>query len=581
MWHRNSILFSSGVVLSDKLGLDLGGNLMMRLILFAAAIGISSGSSAGAQQIAPPIEPGEIYAETANGCGVIFNQSDLQPGTTVAKAREYYAKIAWYGRCVDGLVDGAGQLADPGSPLALQRTSYILGRSLAGPWKMFRDEEKRGTTYCSGDRCVTVFDEPNPFGPRWTYDLEGVYAPDRNNSIMASREDRCMDEEVKKRTKKFGCSSSNNYRAYTIWVTINGVSKTVVCPDPRTSAGCDKLWMAEGKPIFDSIQAFVAPIQAAISDQRERHLALMTPGWRAQVEAMKNEILANGTAGQLRDLVAATVVGGDGVEAARLHQLLAQRFPASPAVSQSHLHLTALYCRQTAPALVLTGADAAETIRIFQSEPCRRTGIADPLLFTSKIVFVAAGWQVERDAQLAASWAKYDADRRKERDAYWGSMLGVVTGVLANSVAQPTTSLTYPGSAASAPGYGSPSAPSAYPGQSSPGSGAESVAHNPANDAHSCIVAIDKSGFAANGVRSVMGAVFRNKCAYPVDLVWCVSPGTDCNPGYSNLGTVAANSDRSISYDSSRPGRINWAACRLGFTRNQGELSRRLQHACK
>jgi len=138
---------------------------------------------------------------------------------------------------------------------------------------------------------------------------------------------------------------------------------------------------------------------------------------------------------------------------------------------------------------------------------------------------------------------------------------------------------------ASAPQYSAPSmssAPSDPDGYSeSPGysSAQPSVAHNPANEASSCIAAIDANSFAAQGVSSSMGAVFRNRCPYPVEVTWCVN-GSDCNPGYSNLATVPASSDRGISYDASQPGSINFAACHDGFTRAQSELSRSMQHAC-
>ncbi len=172
----------------------------------------------------------------------------------------------------------------------------------------------------------------------------------------------------------------------------------------------------------------------------------------------------------------------------------------------------------------------------------------------------------------------YVEKQRRERSAFWDSVLGVVASVAANQIAA-AAQPTYSGNAAGSPGYGAPQTASAYPGQSGPNGVRESVANNPANEAYSCIIAIDKNGYAAHHVSSTMGAVFRNSCGYSVQVTWCVV-GVDCNPGYSNVMTVLGNSDRAISYDPSRPGHINWAACRNGFTKAQGELSRSLQHAC-
>lgn len=546
----------------------------MRLIILAATFsGLLSGAVT-AQTVAPPILPGEVYAETANGCGVIFSATEIAAGSAVSAAIESWRKNAWYGRCVDGLIDGDGQVGSPGDPISFLRYSYVLGRGITSKR---RDEEKRLTTYLAGGQFVDIYDGPKPFGPRWGYDNVNVYAPDMKHWISARR-DRCMEQE--KKTKKFGCRSTNDYRAFVLWVLIDGESKQLVCPDPRTSEGCDKLWMTEGKPVFDKIEAFVAPIETELSERRVRYLSFITPAWRSQAAARQLEIESAGTAGQIVDMVASSIVVGNLPEAIRLHELVARRFPGSQAIESSKLHLTTLYCLQSAPELALATDDAAETTRIFQSEPCRQTGVAPPLLFSSKTVLDQSAYRSSIDAERAAGALRYQAERRRERDAYWGSMLGVITGVLANSAAPAAATPTYSGSALPATNYGSPATQSAYPGQSARGSGAESIAHNPANESYSCIAAIDKNGFAASGVRSVMGAVFRNKCAYSVEVTWCVV-GSDCNPGYSNIATVLGNSDRGISYDAGRAGQINWAACRLGFTRAQGDLSRVFQHACK
>lgn len=113
---------------------------------------------------------------------------------------------------------------------------------------------------------------------------------------------------------------------------------------------------------------------------------------------------------------------------------------------------------------------------------------------------------------------------------------------------------------------------------------ASPAAHNPAADASDCIQPIAKADFERLGVSSNQGAVLRNTCAFPVEVIWCLRGG-DCRPGYSNLGTVPARADRGISYDpivdSPVGDVIEWAACRDGFIQGQGELSRRLEHACK
>ena len=191
-------------------------------------------------------------------------------------------------------------------------------------------------------------------------------------------------------------------------------------------------------------------------------------------------------------------------------------------------------------------------------------------------------------AALRSLQADYDraeakAARDKEREARggsfnWGALASavlVVADAYVEGQAAAAGSLqTAQPSMASAPSESSSYAES--PAYSSP---SPSVAHNPANEASSCLTAIDANTFEAQGVRSTQGAVFRNKCPYSVEVTWCVV-GADCNPGFSNLMTVQGNSDRGISYDASRPGSISFSACRNGFTRAQSQLSPSMQHAC-
>ena len=109
-----------------------------------------------------------------------------------------------------------------------------------------------------------------------------------------------------------------------------------------------------------------------------------------------------------------------------------------------------------------------------------------------------------------------------------------------------------------------------------------SEAHNPANEASNCLEPIDASNYKARGVSSTMGAVFRNRCAYPVEAHWCI--GADrCAKGYDNLATMPASADRAISYDPPSDGSkamIRWGACRLGFAARP-DLAGTLKYSCK
>lgn len=106
-------------------------------------------------------------------------------------------------------------------------------------------------------------------------------------------------------------------------------------------------------------------------------------------------------------------------------------------------------------------------------------------------------------------------------------------------------------------------------------------AHNPAGEAGDCVTVIYQDSFEAQRVSSTQKAVFRNSCPRPIEVTWCTI-SSDCRPGYSNIFTVLARSDRGFSYEPATPGSgVNYAACYNGFVAHQGELSKTLLHACK
>ncbi|MES2001101.1 MAG: hypothetical protein V4444_02160 [Pseudomonadota bacterium] len=105
-------------------------------------------------------------------------------------------------------------------------------------------------------------------------------------------------------------------------------------------------------------------------------------------------------------------------------------------------------------------------------------------------------------------------------------------------------------------------------------------AHNPANEASDCLDLITKSNYERMGVSSTQGAVFRNRCPFPVEARWCI--GSRCANGYDNLATMPAKDDRGISYDA-QPGvtiQTKWAGCRQGFA-YRPDFAGTLQYACK
>lgn len=106
-------------------------------------------------------------------------------------------------------------------------------------------------------------------------------------------------------------------------------------------------------------------------------------------------------------------------------------------------------------------------------------------------------------------------------------------------------------------------------------------AHNPAGEASDCVRVIYSDDFEVEHVSTTQKAAFRNRCSRPVEISWCTATD-DCRPGYTNLATVPAKNDRGFSYEPSVAGsKVAYAACYNGFVQHQGELSKKLLHACK
>jgi hypothetical protein len=108
--------------------------------------------------------------------------------------------------------------------------------------------------------------------------------------------------------------------------------------------------------------------------------------------------------------------------------------------------------------------------------------------------------------------------------------------------------------------------------------------HNPAGEASQCIKVMRRSEFAALGVKTAVGNIgFYNSCNHNVEILWC-SEGHDCNPGYSNMGTVKfgpTDQDRFSTIPLADADEEIWfAACFNGFLRTN-EYSKKRMHACK
>lgn len=264
----------------------------------AAVAAIKQWPGPGAQR--PPLQPGEVYGETENGCGVVLPMNGQktvkrvksQSDGTYAKGsdggivmedvtpQKYIADLVWSGACPNGLAHGFGALlpraqllskVDWVSELIDSEQEYAYGREL----KTFREPDSQAASmvyrYVDASTHVQIPAWPDPFVPRWgdAYNDEPATRLQVMTSIPSATDGK-NDVRIESVTaarfgcmrltgdKPRGCSYDNDFIVYLIQIsTYAGAMKTeeTLCPDPRSSTRCGELWQRIAGPYIDRIKA--------------------------------------------------------------------------------------------------------------------------------------------------------------------------------------------------------------------------------------------------------------------------------------------------------------------------------------
>jgi hypothetical protein len=241
----------------------------------------------------PPLLPDEVLFKGGDGCGIIQTPAgkDREPDA-IAKTKARIAGTKWTGPCVNGLAHGFGnypKLDAQGKTIGQIRHEYAFGRFMG------RSEEPRELKphdvlvmyslrgQAGSLRRVLVQKVADPYAPVWgVIDAEPMTFLDGNGEGAMTLKVKCMGRKTAAGENFRDCTATNNYDIY--GVAIKGATETSWlthvswCPDPRTPAGCEPLWLEKAGPVIGRIKIFIAEAERRDAE-RKLQLAELTAPW--------------------------------------------------------------------------------------------------------------------------------------------------------------------------------------------------------------------------------------------------------------------------------------------------------------
>ncbi len=306
----------------------------------------------------PPLLPGEQFAKTGSGCGVVF-RPDPDPAKA-EQSRLFYLKMEWRGECRNGLAHGTGYLVGPGYsasggelPARSQpngdATPAFFGRFF-GSYDYRSLNSRYHVTLDGRAGSATLGD---PLQPVWSDEYSRRTTVSAEGWIVMPYMTTCSGETPAIQ----GCTSDNNFKIYVIWrwrPADGGSPNAIRCPNPKTYVGCEALWREIVAPVYANYQALGAEIErdapawrqqlTNLNAPREAQIAALETSRReaqarqqaeAQAAAEKAEkdfqtSLATGNPGQLFALADELQAAGERDRARQVLRALVSKFPSHP-----------------------------------------------------------------------------------------------------------------------------------------------------------------------------------------------------------------------------------------------------------
>lgn len=537
----------------------------------------------------PPKLPGKTYITTADGCGFLVDDASLADAST----KQYWdaqAKKYWVGICNQGLLDGTGFFYDPantGSLMEFSNETFLMGEDAFLAMRFAKpiysvllpNQHSHGFNAQSGSFEYQVFDmSPNKssslyniqvarFPVTWTSELRLKPAFNPNDGTggddirfvysgklpgneayetpiigMTFEAKAKSCDELKVKIK--GCSPPGKiFDVYGISIEglkIDGVDsfdpQFIVCPNPRSSVGCETVWQNSVGKYIDAMVSHAQVVSKGVTEQN----AMLAEKRKAIVDKLPGAWKAHWSANPLNRTA---------IE-------------------------TSLNCREISDYGPISLADAQYIQKKYSSAPCNSALVASAVLARVNNYIALESKTTARRAQQIADLDQYNRDRAQARNEAWAGFFNSMNAMLTmqmqiqqqridNTNAQIAASNQQQQSAPAYQSYGQPLAASSGQQSYDPSKVQTRAIHKPELDAGSCVKLVQL----ANGdpLSSFGSQVFSNQCGQTVEVFWC-KVGDECERGAGGMTTVAAGKSWPVT-----SGQYRYGAC-LGA--NSGALVR-------
>jgi hypothetical protein len=263
----------------------------------------------------PPLEPGEAYGETSNGCGIVlkvdesktieitFTSKDGKQEIKRLTAPEFLRLQVWTGDCSNGLAHGLGTFASNGyvAEHIDSKYEYSYGRQLSRELGPIGTSATRYLTYrlSDGDVVVVTQARNDPFAPRFAKPSDDINSTrftlsrGGQGTVVYAQIVSCLVLEKRPR----GCSLTKDFDvpAVTLKTYGNGPEQYqhTQCPELRNGKGCEALWQQIAGPVIAEIQPLIAQADADDQARRKRYADLNAMFLlNARVMRMANDLQA-------------------------------------------------------------------------------------------------------------------------------------------------------------------------------------------------------------------------------------------------------------------------------------------------
>lgn len=487
-----------------------------------------------ASAASPPKIPGKTYVKALDGCGSLVDDAYATP-----ELLGYLSKRYWIGECRYGLANGSGYWLD----LTSGTTAYnmLFGTQFG---TTARIEPKAGVTELGLGADVVVslhgqagegfdlasvpiawkMDEPlMPFYPtsdgsdldefsfRYT-EFRGAQSEKRTGFTIRIDARGCSLAEKKISGCKPLYGSFDIYGVELVTDSDAGTKESfTLCPNPKTTDGCDALWREIAGPYIEKIVSFVQKTQSVMVAER------------------------------------GALAKASGPAEAALPANWKQYWAANP-IDHSAVSM-AMKCREISDFYPSSLTNAFYIKQKYSTAPCSSAITAAYAIAQADTFITVDSKGKNQEAELREAYAQAKARRDADNAAAWNGFFNMANSILSANIQIQQQKIDNANANLAAinqqqqqqstpvyQSYSQPSSSSTNQQSYSPDKVKITPIHKPELDAKSCVMLIElasSDSFVSGGAR-----VFSNQCGQTVEVFWCTLE--ECARGSGNTWSLGA-----------------------------------------